>query len=512
MDSTPRIDDQLKTIKGFDNGRPRKKVTILGAGIAGLAAGYELTRLGHSVQIFEGSNRIGGRIWTHRFDDGTYGELGAMRIPLNHDYTRYYVAQLGLKLRKFVTAHENLECFYDIRNIVTRMRDGQTCLYPLFALSPEQQADRVPPDMFGRTLRDVIDGLTVEERTSLLSPTVTSERVRELDRISLGEFLRIRAGNGAKELIGSSTALDSFFDRALTMFLRDALEQEGAGFHEIQGGMELLPQELGKTLRANIQLNTEVTGIHMKTDGKIEIDLVRHGRERHHETCDIVLCTLPFSILRTIDISPPFSHDKMYAIRNLSYSSSTKVLLHCRQRFWETTYGIYGGASQTDQLIRATYYPSDNVRVVQAPRPSYIFSSLYSGYTKGEFGAEFQNVSEGPGVLLGSYTWGQDARRLGAMAPEQRAHTAIRLIARFHPEMEKEGMVDGHASMFWDSYEWSLGSFSFLQPGEHSTIFEFAIQPEDNVHFAGEHCSLQQAWIQGALVSALRAVKEIVSR
>src|SRR5690242_6488692 len=68
-------------------GRPRK-VYVLGAGIAGLVAAYELHKRGHDVTVFEGSGRIGGRIWTHRFgpeEDGVYGELGAMRVPQSHD-------------------------------------------------------------------------------------------------------------------------------------------------------------------------------------------------------------------------------------------------------------------------------------------------------------------------------------------------------------------------------------------------------------------------------------------
>ncbi|MGB5915998.1 MAG: FAD-dependent oxidoreductase, partial [Phormidesmis sp.] len=90
------VKQQLDQIKHEDAGSPRKKVLILGAGIAGLAAGYELTMQGHSVEILEASSRLGGRIWTHRFNNGQQGEFGAMRIPASHDYTRHYVEQLGL--------------------------------------------------------------------------------------------------------------------------------------------------------------------------------------------------------------------------------------------------------------------------------------------------------------------------------------------------------------------------------------------------------------------------------
>jgi len=74
------IDEQLVHIRNSDDGRPRKKVTILGAGMAGLAAAYELQKLGHAVTVLEASNRAGGRVWTKRFNeddpDHEYHELG----------------------------------------------------------------------------------------------------------------------------------------------------------------------------------------------------------------------------------------------------------------------------------------------------------------------------------------------------------------------------------------------------------------------------------------------------
>ncbi|GAA6616672.1 hypothetical protein NUACC26_024780 [Scytonema sp. NUACC26] len=95
----------------INNQSEKKHITILGAGIAGLVAAYELERLGHTVEILEGSPRIGGRVWTHRFGnepDAPYAELGAMRIPSNHSLTLHYVQEMGLsdKLCKFMTVFE----------------------------------------------------------------------------------------------------------------------------------------------------------------------------------------------------------------------------------------------------------------------------------------------------------------------------------------------------------------------------------------------------------------------
>ena len=81
-------------------GAAPKKIVIIGAGIAGLSAGYDLTQLGHQVTILEARTRPGGRIHTLRepFADGLYAEAGAARIPDNHDLVLKYVKQFGLPL------------------------------------------------------------------------------------------------------------------------------------------------------------------------------------------------------------------------------------------------------------------------------------------------------------------------------------------------------------------------------------------------------------------------------
>ena len=81
-------------------GAASKKIIIIGAGITGLSAAFELTQLGHQVTILEARARPGGRIHTLRepFADGLYAEAGAARIPDNHDLTLRYVKLLGLPL------------------------------------------------------------------------------------------------------------------------------------------------------------------------------------------------------------------------------------------------------------------------------------------------------------------------------------------------------------------------------------------------------------------------------
>jgi monoamine oxidase len=117
---------------------------------------------------------------------------------------------------------------------------------------------------------------------------------------------------------------------------------------------------------------------------------------------DRAVVTIPFSVLRHIEVSPPLSRGKQRAIRQLYYDASTKIVLQTRSRFWETKDGIFGGGSVTDLPIRTVYYP--------------------------DHGRE-----TGRGVLLASYTWGEDAHRWGSLAPANRISQAIENVAVMHP-------------------------------------------------------------------------------
>ncbi|RBA15855.1 L-amino acid oxidase [Fusarium proliferatum] len=106
---------------------PSYNVGIVGAGIAGLYTALLLQREGHSVHIFEATNRIGGRVYTHYFTEAEnqYYEAGAMRIPdiESHGVVFSLIeylnghkdvpARMEIRLMDYVYRHENNGMYFN---------------------------------------------------------------------------------------------------------------------------------------------------------------------------------------------------------------------------------------------------------------------------------------------------------------------------------------------------------------------------------------------------------------
>jgi monoamine oxidase len=491
------IEQQLEQIQQADQGRPRKKILILGAGVAGLAAGYELAQRGHQIQIFEAEeSRLGGRVWTRRFKNGQYGELGAMRIPAAHDYTRHYIKRFNLQLRKFINFNETT--YRDFEGTICRGKVAGQTIGDLFDLSQRDQAaikkENDLDAIYLRIMQEVLSNLDEADKTQLFGHGPLSAKLRQFDQSLLQTLLDYAKTNDAVRLIGKATVLDNYWQRSTIMFMREEIEGAFIGLEEIQGGTDRLPKALadaplpdGTKLQDHITFSREVCSIDHGNEG---VTITLRDDELDTTTFPYVLCTIPFSVLRRIDIKGlPGSKKILDAIQSLGYHSATKVLINSTQRFWELDQQgqIYGGASLSDSIARMTFYPSDNAE------------------------KKDQDISNGPGVLLGSYSWGANARRLGALSRQERGEVVVDKIRRFHPQItDYVDPEEPYASIAWDQHPFAAGAFSSPSPNDLQMFFPGASQPAGRLFFAGEHLSPYSTWIQGALWSGLQAVMQIV--
>ena len=230
---------------------------------------------------------------------------------------------------------------------------------------------------------------------------------------------------------------------------------------QIQGGMDSLPRAFlprwpaasasGRMLRSNCRerCRDSLSG--------------RGWRER--VVADFAIITVPFPVLRHIEVTRSFSSAKRRAIRQLRYDASAKIFLQFRRRFWEEDEGIFGGGTVTDLPIRNVFYP--------------------------DHGRE-----TGRGVVLASYTLAEDAQRW-VHGPRRALSQALENLAAIHPQALHE-------------YEWvredvarrSLrgGRVRAVRAGSADVAARHIVAPEGRA-FLRRHASLAHAWIQGAIES-----------
>ncbi len=447
-----------------------KRVIVMGAGMAGLVAAFELLRQGHEPLILEAQNRVGGRVWTCRdFAPGLYAEFGAMRIPRVHDLTLEYCKIFDLQLRPFVMGNPKALVYLGGVRLTAEDADTDPSRLPYDVAAHER--GRSATAMWEEAIADIRQILATE------GPEAGWERiVRDYDRYSIQEFLELRRfSEGAIEMWSNLNFVEADLNTAFVEQLREDVGRFYEDMFEIVGGTELLAKAFYGPLQNHIRFGAEVKAVE-QDEGSVTVHY-KTETGRYSVRGDYAVCALPFSVLRNVEMITPLSRPKQRAIRQLAYSASTKVLLQCRRRFWEEDEAIVGGSTCTDLPIRRMVYPSH-------PEPS----------TR-------------RGILLASYTWGQDAARWGAMDPETRLEEALEDVAKIHPQVVEEFEIG--ASHAWYEDRWARGAFALFNPEQQSELQADIVRPEGRIHFAGEHCSLYHAWIQGALESGIRAAKKI---
>lgn len=449
-------------------GQPGKRVIIIGAGMAGLVAGYELARAGHDPLILEAQNRVGGRVYTLRtFAPGLYAEAGAMRIPRVHDLTLGYCDHFGLPLRPFMMGNPKGLVYVGGRRLTAEAA----------GISPDELGFPVADQERGRSHSALWEEATRELRGWIeVDPAVGWDRIaREYDGYTIREFLEARGfSEGAIEMYGVMNFVESGINNAVMEEFREDFGKAYEDMQEIAGGMDQLPNALYREIPDRVRFGTEVYAIDQDPDGVTVHFKTEAGR--YSARGDYAIVTIPFSVLRQIEVVTPFSREKQRAIRQLNYAASTKIVFQVRERVWEADDGIFGGATVTDLPIRRMNYPT--------PDPT-----------------------TSRGVLLASYTWDQDAARWGAMDDETRLEEALDDVSKIHPRIRD--VYEVGASHAWYNDRFANGAFAMFEAGQLTRLQADIVKPEGRIHFAGEHCSLYHAWIQGSLESGLSAARAI---
>src|SRR5688572_7599000 len=235
-------------------GKP-KKVIVIGAGMAGLVAAYELTKLGHDVTVLEAQHRVGGRVLTLRepWADDLYVEAGAARIPDNHDITLRYVQDFGLPMTPFYP--EGARMFAVARKRIRARTDGEFDLHEVpLPMKDDERVDGLWP-LLERYVKPALAELGDPWKLD-----VTSKVAKKYDATTLSAFLRQRgASESANNLLAWpwATADDDRIS-ALWTLREIAFESQETRRTKIIGGNDRLPRAFAARLKDRILYGTPV--------------------------------------------------------------------------------------------------------------------------------------------------------------------------------------------------------------------------------------------------------------
>ena len=447
-----------------------KRVIVVGAGLAGLAAASELIQAGHDVIILEARTRAGGRVFTMRepFADGLYAEAGAMQVFDSHQWTMKYIKLFGLELDPIRPS--GLSSIVYIGGKRIQLTPGKSAYWPIALAADERKL--VPRELWEKYVVPVLQEVREAEALNEVSGSL-----KKYDQITFSEFLRRRGASPAAVAlfkIGLPSGLGDGADAVSALdLLREAAHREDRKqSYTIRGGTDNLAKAFAARLSEKITYGVPVVAIE-QTGSDVKAVCSQAGRHQTF-TGDHLVCAVPFSILKRIQVSPGFSRGKQLAIEQLEYTSVARVYLQTRKRFWLDE-GLSGSAS-TDLAVMSVFERSIN-------QPG----------TRG---------------ILESYMAGQPARRVTAMRNGERIRATLAGMKTVYPDLPE--YFEGGAAKCWDEDEWARGAYVWFRPGQMSSLLPHISRAEGRIHFAGEHASTSPGWMQGALESGNRVAREIV--
>lgn len=451
------------------SGKPRK-VIVVGAGLAGLAAAWELMSAGHEVTVLEAQRRPGGRVYTLRepFADGLYAEAGAISFSSNcRNFVRYVET---FQLAAEPIARAPLAAVYHLRGRRLVVKPGEKPDWP-YKLNPDEQGltpSALIQKYFGpaETLGDVSD------------PAWKLEAFKSLDEVTLAEFLTKQGASGeAIALLGDVVWWGYGWSTgsALHRLVSDvALFLASQTVQALRGGSDLLPQAFARALQERIWYGTPVIRIHQEP-AKVRAVFRQGGAERTLEA-DRLICAVPVPVLRQIQITPDLPVRKRQILRELEYVPVTRVYLQSRRRFWIDE--GEAGAASTDLPVRLmTEHP-----VVRS-------------------------ADAGPRGILECHPKGADAKRLDALDEGARIALALENVEKVHPGFKSH--FETGVSHSWGTHPWAGGGYPRWKPGQLTAWQPELARAEGRIHFAGEHTSVLSRTMEGALESGNRAAREV---
>ena len=488
-----------------------QEVAIVGAGMAGMVAAYELMKLGLKPVLYEAS-RMGGRLRSQAFEggQGVVAELGGMRFPASGTAFFHYVNRLGLKTRPFPNPLTPAAgCTVIDLEGQTHWARSLSDLPPLFSEVAEAWAQALEEGAGFTGLQQALRERDIPRLKALWDRLVplwddrtfydfvaTSEAFSKLSFHHREVFGQVGFGTGG---------WDSDFPNSMLEILRVVLTGCDENQHLIVNGVQQVPLGLWQHAPAAHELRhwpagTTLASLHHGAPRAGVTAIARAAGNQlavtdtwgNTQTYPAVLTTCQSWLLTTqIAVEESlFSQKHWMALDRTRYMQSSKTFVMVDRPFWNDLKANGWptlGMTLTDRLTRGTYL--------------------------------FDNGPDQPGVICLSYAWMGDALKMLPHGTHKRVQLALSALKKIYPDVDIASHIIGDPiSVSWEADPHFLGAFKGALPGHYrynhrmySHFMQDGFAPaERGIFIAGDDVSFTPAWVEGAVQTSLNAVWGIV--
>lgn len=449
----------------------RRRVVVVGAGLAGLTASLDLLAQGWDVTLLEARERVGGRVHTVTgFAEGLHAEAGGESIDEGHYALLALIKRFGLTTERR-PPQKPYDAFVSYGGKRTRL--------PLFLA---RRGGKVLTDVLAfddavAALADGVDPLHPERARS-------AER---LDALSLDQFIR------AQHLVPEAEFVVRTQNRALynadpadlsMLFLaqqaaHSATESQTpvdelvfAETRRIRGGNAQLPRAMAKAIGARLHTGTPIKRIEHNPD-RVRVMTV----DGTSIDAAWAVVAVPPAPLRNVTFAPALPNALAAAIGGLDLGDAVKVTREYRHPTWNYEGG--SGFTLTDLPFGIAWASTD--------------SQMAGGLAPG---------------LLTAFITGTPAKEAAALAPSVRKAQVFKQFDAVYPEMAKAA-TGRSSTMAWRNEAFTGGGYAAFKPGQMAPFFSTIRAGAGRIRFAGEHTCELLGYMESAVRSGHRVASEI---
>ena len=463
-----------------------KKVVIVGAGMAGLNAAYQLKKAGIKATIYEGSHRLGGRILTHYNDAlqmGIHPEFGGDFIDSTHADMIALAKEFNLELTDMYTESKAANLLHE-----TFFFDGRHI--------PEEEIINEFKKIAPKLLKD----------TESLGEDYDTPAALVLDKMSLKDYIQsLACVQWLKDILTAAFlaefGLDTSEQSAINMLdMIDTDTSEGFKVfgdsdekYRIKAGNSKLIEHLSEKVNDAILMKSMLTAI-SNTDGKYTLSF----KDAADVQADYVIITIPFTMLRDVKMDlKEMTPEKMNSIQELGYGQNNKLFLGYENRPWrEGENKFYGYLFHKDIHDG---WDSSSIKSIESNKGAYCC------FFGGDESIRLSKVAIHNPYAPASHIWKTDL-------PQNEIDKYIGEMEAVFPGSKKV-YAKKHVFACWSSYPFTKASYTCPKPGQWNTAMLHTSEPVGDLYFAGEHCSGDyQGFMNGAAETGRIAAEQIAAK